>query len=60
MMTKETAKKALDLFYEKYGKIYMIQLFGGEPLMNFPLIKYVCEYVKKYEKKHKNWRDTFM
>lgn len=45
MMSKEVAKKALDLFYSKYENIYMIQIFGGEPMLNFPLIQYICEYV---------------
>lgn len=50
IMSKKVCKDALDLFYEKYGNISVIQLFGGEPLMNMPLIKYVCEYVRTNKK----------
>ena len=50
MMSREVAEYALDLFYKKYEKIQMIQLFGGEPLMNLPLVEYVCNYVVEKKK----------
>lgn len=50
IMSLEVCKDALDLFYEKFENISVIQLFGGEPLMNMPLVKYVCEYVRKNKK----------
>lgn len=50
IMSQKVCKDALDLFYEKCGDISVIQLFGGEPLMNMPLIKYVCEYVRTNKK----------
>ncbi len=50
IMSLKVCKDALELFYEKYENISVIQLFGGEPLMNMPLIKYVCEYVRKNKK----------
>lgn len=53
MMSKDTAKRALDMFYKKYKKIHVIQLFGGEPLMNLPLLRYICEYVSINKKDSK-------
>lgn len=51
LMSLEVCKDALDLFYNKFENITVIQLFGGEPLMNMPLIRYVCEYIKENKKK---------
>lgn len=45
LMPTDVAKRAIDMFYEKYGVIDVIQLFGGQPLTNMPLISYICEYV---------------
>jgi len=53
-MTFETAKKAIDMFLENIseiskrnpGKKAAITFYGGEPLMNFLLIKECVEYVK--------------
>ena len=45
-MTFEEAKKILDkelVYLNEYE--YTIELFGGEPFLNFPLIKEVVEYV---------------
>lgn len=50
MMTADTAKRAMDLFYDKYENIHMVQIFGGEPLMNLPLVKYICEYITTNKK----------
>lgn len=47
IMTWETAKKAIDLFWSqltKYHIISAIYFFGGEPHMNFDLIKKVVDY----------------
>jgi len=45
LMSKETAKKAIDLFYSRYKAIKVIQFFGGEPLLNEPVIRFACEYI---------------
>ncbi|ANW99895.1 hypothetical protein CSTERTH_13090 [Thermoclostridium stercorarium subsp. thermolacticum DSM 2910] len=53
-MTFETAKKAIDLYmkqverqrYFVLNKIPFIAFYGGEPLLNFELVKDVIEYVK--------------
>lgn len=47
IMTQQVAKQALDLFFGEADSIGLVQLFGGEPTLNMPLIKYICEYIKK-------------
>jgi len=54
-MSRETAFKSVDWLVENSGAIkdLVITFFGGEPLLNFALIKETVEYVraKKTEKK---------
>ena len=45
IMTKETAKVALDVFYKKYSTIKTIMLFGGEPTLNLEIIEFICKYI---------------
>ena len=55
MMSVETAKKALDLYFsmmKQYGEINpgkkcAVTFYGGEPLLNFEVIKWAIEYTKK-------------
>lgn len=55
MMTEEVALRSLDFYFEKMaeikkrhpGKIAAITFYGGEPLMNFDLIKKCVEYTKE-------------
>ena len=42
-MTKETADKALDVVFRSPNPAIKIEFQGGEPLLNFELIKYVVE-----------------
>ncbi|MBU3180782.1 thioether cross-link-forming SCIFF peptide maturase [Clostridium psychrophilum] len=51
-MPIEVAKKAIDFVIKNSGprKNIEVDLFGGEPLMAFDLIKKVVEYAKKQEK----------
>lgn len=44
-MTKETAKQVIDRFAEKFNNIYMIQFFGGEPLLNPDVFEFLCTYI---------------
>ncbi|MBU3091903.1 thioether cross-link-forming SCIFF peptide maturase [Clostridium sp. CM028] len=55
VMSAEVGKKAIDFVLEKSGtrKNIEIDLFGGEPLMAFDMIKEVVEYAKVQEKKYK-------
>jgi len=50
LMTEETAIFALKRFYEHYKNIYVVQIFGGEPTMNMPVMKAICNYITKHNK----------
>lgn len=51
-MNKETAKNAVDFLITKScdAKNLSISFFGGEPLINFDLIKFVVKYAKELER----------
>ena len=60
-MPFETAKKAIDFLIEKSGNRHNLEadFFGGEPLMNFDVVKKTVEYARSIEKEHdKNFRFT--
>ncbi|TVO53068.1 His-Xaa-Ser system radical SAM maturase HxsB [Denitromonas halophila] len=42
-MTEETADKALDIVFRSPNPAIKIEFQGGEPLLNWPLIKYIVE-----------------
>lgn len=42
-MTQETAAKSLDLVFRSPSPSLKIEFQGGEPLLNFPLIKFIVE-----------------
>ena len=44
IMTKETAHKAVDVALQSPAKILTFEFQGGEPLLNFPVIKEIIEY----------------
>jgi uncharacterized protein len=48
-MTWDTARKAIDFFLSRARKngVFRVDFFGGEPLLAFPLIKRVINYLKK-------------
>ena len=61
LMSVETGKKAMDFLVQASGKRRNLEVdfFGGEPLMNFQMVKEVVEYARELEKKHdKNFRFT--
>ena len=61
LMSFETGKKALDFLVEHSGnrKNLEVDFFGGEPLMNFDVVKQLVEYGRSIEKeKNKNFRFT--
>lgn len=61
LMPIETAKKAIDFIIEKSENIKNLEMdfFGGEPLMNFEVVKETVRYARSLEKKHnKNFRFT--
>lgn len=50
--TYENYVKTYKYFFEKYGGIHSINFFGGEPLLNFNVIKRFVEYIyQSYDKK---------
>ena len=46
-MNLETAKMSLDTFFNYYDYIETITFFGGEPLLNYRIMKFVCEYTNE-------------
>ena len=61
MMSFEVGKRALDFLVENSGtrKNLEVDFFGGEPLMNFDVVKQMVEYARSIEKEHgKNFRFT--
>jgi uncharacterized protein len=61
LMSSETGKKAIDFVIANSGNRHNIEIdyFGGEPLMNFEVVKDITEYAKEQGKLHnKNFRFT--
>ena len=61
LMPLEVAKKAIDFLIEKSANRHNLEVdfFGGEPLMNFDVVKKTVEYARSIEKQHnKNFRFT--
>ena len=61
LMPLEIAKKAIDFLIEKSGTRHNLEVdfFGGEPLMNFDVVKETVKYARSIEKQHnKNFRFT--
>lgn len=54
LMPFETAKAALDMLIARSGGRYHLEvdLFGGEPLMNWEVVKQTVAYGRELEKKH--------
>lgn len=54
-MSKETMKAAIDYLVNNYNAEYQVRpmenvtftFFGGEPLLNFPVVKYGLEYLRQ-------------
>lgn len=61
LMTTEVGKKAIDFLIKASGtrKNLEVDFFGGEPLMNFQVVKDIVEYARSLEKENnKNFRFT--
>ena len=61
LMSFEVGKRALDFLIENSGSRHNLEVdfFGGEPLMNFDVVKRLTEYARSIEKQHsKNFRFT--
>ena len=53
IMTKEVAKKAVDLAMCSPETCLSFEFQGGEPLMNFDVVKYIVEYSEEIAKSNK-------
>ncbi len=53
-MSEETARAAIDFLIEHSGKRHNLELdfFGGEPLLNFDVVKKTVAYARGLEKQH--------
>lgn len=49
-MTEDTAKAVIDFIFQCPSKNITIEFQGGEPLMNFPIIKYIVTYIREFKK----------
>ena len=61
LMSFEVGKRALDFLVENSGSRHNLEVdfFGGEPLMNFDVVKDLVKYARSIEKEHnKNFRFT--
>ena len=61
VMSFEVGKRALDFLVENSGSRHNLEVdfFGGEPLMNFDVVKQLVTYARSIEKEHnKNFRFT--
>lgn len=61
MMPVDTGKRAIDFLIRNAGERRNLEVdfFGGEPLMNFTLVRKVVEYARSLERQHgKNFRFT--
>lgn len=61
LMSAEVGKKAIDFIIANSGKRRNLEVdfFGGEPLMNFDVVKEIVKYGREQEKLHdKNFRFT--
>ena len=46
-MNKDTAKKTVDFIFSSPSKTITIEFQGGEPLLNWPIVKFIIEYAKE-------------
>lgn len=61
LMSLKVGKRAIDFLVENSGsrRNLEVDFFGGEPLMNFDVVKGIVEYARAIEKEHnKNFRFT--
>lgn len=49
-MTEETARKVVDLVFESPSPALTIEFQGGEPLANWPVVRFVVEYALQKNK----------
>lgn len=52
LMSKEIAKKCVDIALQSPDKVLSFEFQGGEPLLNFSTLKYIVEYANKNKGYH--------
>lgn len=52
-MTVATAKSVVDLIFQSPSPNLMIEFQGGEPLLNWPVVKFIVQYAREKNKHHK-------
>jgi His-Xaa-Ser system radical SAM maturase HxsB len=52
-MPVDTARRAVDLAFQSPSPTLMLEFQGGEPLLNWPVVKFVVEYAAHKNKLHK-------
>lgn len=50
LMSEGMLEDIIRVFYSYFEKIFTIQFFGGEPLLNIPIIEKACETIRKLDK----------
>ena len=56
-MSKETARKSVELMFQSPSKSITMEFQGGESLLNFELIKYIVEYSEELNKTYQKHID---
>jgi len=49
-MSRETARRVVDIIFSAPGKNLSIEFQGGEPLLNWPVVRFTVEYAAKKER----------
>ncbi|UPT75711.1 MAG: His-Xaa-Ser system radical SAM maturase HxsB [Elusimicrobiota bacterium] len=49
-MTVETARSVVDLIFQSPSPTLMIEFQGGEPLLNWPVVKFIVQYAREKNK----------
>jgi len=52
-LNKETAQKIVETIFKTTSNFIAIEFQGGEPLLNWPVLKFIVEYAKRKNKKEK-------
>lgn len=52
-MNRKTAKNLVEFMYKSLAPSMRFKFTGGEPLLNFPTIKYIIKYVSELNEKYK-------
>jgi len=50
-MSRETAEKVVDRIFDSTSPALTIEFQGGEPLVNWPVVKFIVEYARKKNRK---------